>query len=391
LAGALRFFARADLSDQAHSEPVLRRCLSAAIQTAIVTRRLLEAHSFESVCLNHGLYVPQGIVAEVARAHGCHVSTWNVAYRKQSFIFSHRETYHHTLMTEPVTEWEDLPWNAAREREVVDYLESRRRSGRDWIAFQARNPEENIASIRKDLNLDPAKPAIGMLTNVAWDAQLHYPANAFPDMLTWVKKTVAYFANRPDLQLIIRVHPAEVTGGIASRQPVVEEIGRAFPDLPGNVRVIPPESPISTYAVMDICNAVIIYGTKTGVELTSRGTPVIVAGEAWIRNKGLTIDVTSADDYFTTLDRLPLSSRMTDERVTRARKYAYHFFFRRMIPVARVAPTGVKEPAFRLNVSRVEDLLPGRDSGLDTICDGILNGTPFTYRAEATAGADHAR
>jgi hypothetical protein len=56
------------------------------------------------------------------------------------------------------------------------------------------------------------------------------------------------------------------------------------------------------------CNAVIIYGTKTGVELTSMGRPVIVAGEAWIRNKGLTLDATSRDNYFHILDGLPLPS-----------------------------------------------------------------------------------
>lgn len=390
-AGALRFFARADLGDQEHADRVLRRCFSAALQTMAVTKRLMEAHRFDAVCLNHALYVPQGIVAEVARAGGSRVVAWNVAYRKQSFIFSHNETYHHTLMTEPVSAWTDLPWDDGRDKEVVDYLESRRRSGRDWIAFQAKNPEENLTSILERLNVDPSRPAVGMLTNVAWDAQLHYPANAFPDMLTWVRQTIAYFAGRPDVQLIIRVHPAEVTGGIASRQPVVEEIAKAFPQLPANVHVIPPDSPISTYAVMDACNAVIIYGTKTGVELTSRGVPVIVAGEAWIRNKGITIDAETADDYFRVLDTLPFGARMTGDAITRARKYAYHFFFRRMIPVTQVTPSGVKDPPFRLNVSRVEDVLPGRSRGLDTICDGIIRGMPFTYRAEDAASTEDER
>ncbi len=35
-----------------------------------------------------------------------------------------------------------------------------------------------------------------------------------------------------------------------------------------------------------LCDAVLIYGTKTGVELSSRGIPVVVAGEAWVRGKG---------------------------------------------------------------------------------------------------------
>ena len=43
---------------------------------------------------------------------------------------------------------------------------------------------------------------IGLLTNVSWDAQLHYPANAFANMLDWLVQTCRYFATRPDLQLL---------------------------------------------------------------------------------------------------------------------------------------------------------------------------------------------
>jgi hypothetical protein len=382
VAGALRYFARADVKDQLHGDAVLRRYLEAALLTSAVTNNLLNTQQFDAVCLNHALYVPQGIVAAVARARGSRVVAWNVAYRKRSFIFSHDETYHHALMTEPVREWEHMAWSAEHERELREYLTSRRRSGRDWIAFQDKNPDEDLESILKTIGISSAKPVIGLLTNVAWDAQLHYPANAFPDMLDWVTKTIRYFASRPDLQLVIRVHPAEVSGGIRSRQPVVEEVKRAFPVLPPNVAIIPPDSRMSTYAVMEACDAVIIYGTKTGVELTSLGIPVIVAGEAWIRNKGISIDATSAEDYFRILDQLPYGRRMSDDQIARARKYAYHFFFRRMIPVTQVAPTGLKEPQFRVDVSGLEDLLPGRSRGLDTICDGILKGTPFIYPAE---------
>ncbi len=60
---------------------------------------------------------------------------------------------------------------------------------------------------------------------------------------------------------------------------------------------------MSTYALMSLCNAAIIYGTKMGVELTSVGLPVIVAGEAWIRNKGLTHDASSPEEYFRILER----------------------------------------------------------------------------------------
>ncbi|HUR96104.1 MAG TPA: hypothetical protein VMY76_16105 [Gemmatimonadales bacterium] len=387
-AGALRYFARSTLAGEPLAEPVLRRFVEAAMLTAFATRRLLRREAIDVVVVNHAIYVPHGIVAEVARREGCRVVAWNVAYRKRSFVFSHEETYHHTLMSEPVSEWESIDWSPEREAEVVEYLGSRRRGGRDWIVFHNTSPIEDLRRAAPELaTIDLARPIIGLLTNVAWDAQLHYRANAFPDMLDWIVRTVRWFEERPALQLLIRVHPAELSGDIPSRQRVVEELRRAVPVLPANVFVVPPESPMSTYAAAEACDAVIIFGTKTGVELASLGIPVIVAGEAWIRNKGLTTDAASAEDYFSILSKLPFGSRMTDAAVRRARKYAYHFFFRRMIPIDQFEPTG-GQPQFRVAIRTVDDLLPGRSAGLDVICEGILHGTPFVYPAERLGAGD---
>jgi len=389
LAGALRFFARGGLDGEPHAEAVLRRYFEAALLTSYVTRRLLRAYPFASACFHHGIYVPQGLIGEVARQEGVRVVNWNPAYRKQCFIFSHHDTYHHTLLEEPVSNWEGVEWGPEREEEVMDYLKSRWRGTRDWIWFHEK-PEEDLSSIAAELGVDFSRPCVGMLTNVMWDAQLHYRANAFPNMLEWVLQTIRYFAGRPELQLLIRVHPAEIRGTLPSRQPLVEEVRRAFPVLPENVFLIPPESQVSTYAAMSQCDAVIIYGTKTGVELTSMGIPTIVAGEAWIRNKGITLDASSAGEYFELLDRLPLGERLGPELTRRARKYAYHFFFRRMIPLSFMEES--KGPApYRLNLRSLEQLLPGRDPGLDVVCDGILKGSEFIYEAEKLCAAGAAQ
>lgn len=380
LAGALRFFARGTLDGERHAEPVLRRYLKASLMTTCLTRRLLKTYPFRSVVSIHGIYVPHGLIGEVARQEKVRVVNWNPAYRKGCFIFSHDDTYHHTLMTEPAERWESLPWTPGMEAELMAYLKSRWYGTQDWIWFHEQ-PEENVAAIASEVGVDFSKPCVGLLTNVVWDAQLHYPANAFPNMVEWLLRTIAYFALRPELQLLIRVHPAEIKGTV-SRQPAVQEIKKAFPVLPSNVFIIPPESRVSTYAAMLQCDAVIIYGTKTGVELTSMGVPVIVAGEAWIRNKGVTMDAMSPEDYFRILDQLPLGQRLDDATIQRARKYAYHFFFRRMIPLEFMAPTGGPPQVYSIQLAGLEELLPGRSKGLDVICDGILHGKEFVYPAE---------
>src|SRR3712207_2627815 len=130
---------------------------------------------------------------------------------------------------------------------------------------------------------------------------------------------------------------------------------------------------------MSLCNAAIIYGTKMGVELTSVGLPVVVAGEAWIRNKGLTLDASSPAEYFRILDTLPFAERLGDDQPARARRYADHFFFNRMIPLPFIEPKA-GYPIYRLKLEALEQLMPGQTPGLDTICDGILGRGSFVHR-----------
>jgi hypothetical protein len=380
LAGALRFFATGNLPDTQEAKSVLRRYLESALITGAVMRRVLAQYRPQAAVFHHGIYVPQGIVGEVARSQGVRVANWQVAYRKKCFIFSHRETYHHTLIEEPTSTWDSIDWNAELDLQLLSYLRSRWYGSNDWIWFHDQ-PQHDASEISRETGIDFTKPTICLLTNVYWDAQLHFKANAFRDMLDWVLQTIQYFRGRPELQLVIRIHPAEIRGAIPSRQPILLEIEKAFPVLPRNTFVISPESQVSTYALCERCDSVIIYGTKTGVELTAMGIPVVVAGEAWIRNKGLTMDATSPGSYFAILDKLPLKHRLEASVVERAKKYAFHFFFRRFIPIKFMTPSTAAVP-FEISIREIDDLMPGKDDGLDVICDGILHGSPFVHRAE---------
>lgn len=380
MAGALRYYVRGDLLGEFHAEQILRRYFKAAILTSRVMYNITKSDQYDCAVFHHGIYVPQGIIGEVCRKKEIHVVNWTPGYKKQSFIFSHNDTYHRTMMSEDVKHWNRLEWDNSLEKTLSTYLNSRWYGKNDWIWFHEK-PTFDFKLFAKKHNIDPAKPIIGMLSSVMWDAKLHYPANAFKDMTDWAITTIDYFSNRSELQLVIRIHPAEIRGTLPSRQKLFDEINKLRPVLPSNIIVIPPEDNISTYAVMQKCNAVIIYNTKTGIELAATGIPVIVAGEAWIKNKGFAIDITSIEKYKTVLDSLPFSEKLSTDKLLLAKQYAYHFFFRRMIPLEFTKPAH-GDPPFCLSLNSIDELLPGKSPGLDIICNGIINGSEFIYPTE---------
>jgi hypothetical protein len=290
------------------------------------------------------------------------------------------------MVSEPVETWQTIPWTPALEKKLLEYLQSRWHGTRDWIWFHDA-PEEDPERIEAETGVDFGKPVISLLTSVMWDAQLHYESNAFPNMLEWVRFTIEYFEERPDLQLVVRIHPAEIRGAIPSRQRMADEIRHAFPTLPENVYVIAPDSRVSTYALCERSDAVLIYNTKTGIEVSSMGIPVVVAGEAWIRDKGFTLDATSPSDYAKILSQLPFGRALDAADLLRARRYAFHFFFRRMIDLPFVV-SGKREHEFALELTHISELKPGNYKGLDTICDGILQEKPFVFPAESELNAN---
>ncbi len=58
-----------------------------------------------------------------------------------------------------------------------------------------------------------------------------------------------------------------------------------------------------------------------------------------------------------------------------------------MIPLRAFVPTG-EDPPLRVAIDGLDALRPGRDPGLDVVCDGILHGTPFEYDAQSHGAAD---
>ena len=356
---------------------LFRRYLLSSMWIVDLADRLFEELQPDCLVGVHGVYVTHGTLCEVAKRRGIHPVIFGLSYRRNSVIFSSGDTYHRTLIDEPVSAWDNLQLTAEQDRTIREYMDSRTTGTKDWVVYHP-NPIEEREQLVQSLWLDE-RPIVGLFTNVLWDAQIYYSRNAFANMLDWLFQTIEYFGRRDDLQLVIRVHPAEVKIGAPTNQPAIPEIEQRFPKLPANVKIIPPESDLSTYTLCDLMCAGLVYGTKLALEIAYRGTPVVIAGESFMRDKGFSYDASSPEEYFQLLDRLP-SLPHTSDMAERAKRYAYHFFFRRTIDFRQVQAEGrLSFKGLRLGFKELSDLLPGRDAGLDLICNGLMKGTDFVF------------
>lgn len=357
----------------------LRRYLLAAIYVAELSYRLLEDVKPTGVIMPHGVYVTHGTLAAVANKLGIHVVVRGVTLRRSTIMLSHGETYHRTVLKEPTSTWDRLVLTPEQSKLIDEYLDSKRTGGKDWISVHPR-PIESQQAIMSELKLDPNLPIVALYTNVIWDAQLRYTENAFTSLLDWLFITFEHFSQRQDAQLVVRIHPGEVKSTRSTHQPILGEIQKRFPTLPDNVKIIPPESDLSTYTLADMSVAGLVYGTKLAMELGTRPQLVIIAGESYCRGKGFSYDVSSTEEYLSILDRILTLPRNTPKMMARARLFAYHFYFRRMFVLPQVHVTNPETSAnLRLQFHTLNDLRPGESDVLDMVCKGIMEGTPFMY------------
>ena len=105
--------------------------------------------------------------------------------------------------------------------------------------------------------------------------------------------------------------------------------------------------------------------------------PLIIAGESYARGKGFSIDVNTSDSYFKLLDNIKLIKKPNDENIKRAKKFAFHYFFRRMITFPFIETDSIMNTDSKINLKSLNDLEVSKNENLDVICNGILNETPF--------------
>ena len=223
----------------------------------------------------------------------------------------------------------DVPIGEAEIDSLGELYRSRRGArlwenfGRKWQAAAGQGAQ----AVRRRLNLDPEKPVAILCTNVVGDS-LALDRQVFSDgMADWLARTVEYFEGHPEAQLVVRVHPGELLG---AGHPSTEIVRQATLDLPSRVRVVPPDSDINTYDLIELAHVGLVYTTTVGMEMVMKGVPVIVSGATHYRGKGFTHDPATWEDYFEILGRLmaqPLGRRVADDQTELAMRYAYRFFF----------------------------------------------------------------
>jgi hypothetical protein len=338
----------------------------------------MQTNKPDVVLVPNGLILEMGIVFRVARYLNIPAVTFEFNDQREQIWLAQNTSIMQQDTDYLVQERCSLPMTDEMYERLADLENARRgarvwgKSKRLWQYVSAQGAE----ATKKALGLDD-RPVVLLAANVLGDS-LTLGRNIFASSMSeWITKTVQYFANRTDVQLVIRVHPGEkLVPQAKSMGTVVRE---ALPEIPRHIHVIGALDPVNTYDLIEIADLGLAYTTTVGVETAMNGIPVIVCGKTHYRGRGFTLDPNTWDEYFALLEQvlfdLP-AHRLTDEQTAKAWNYAYRFFFE----YPRPFPWRLMNFWDDLEVWSVEKVLS--DEGMRQFGDTFkfLVGEPFTWK-----------
>ena len=289
----------------------------------------MQSNKPDVVLVPNGLILEMGIVFRVARHLNIPAVTYEFNDQREQIWLAQNSSIMRQETDYLVEARCHLPMTDAMFERVADLENARRgarvwgKSKRLWQYVSSQGAQET----RKMLGLDD-RPVVMLAANVLGDS-LTLGRNVFAESMTeWITKTMRYFAGKPEVQMVIRVHPGETL------VPKAKSMGRvvrdALPNLPDHIHVIGAADKINTYDLIEIADLGLAYTTNVGLETAMNGRPVISCGETHYRGRGFTLDPNSWDEYFNTLERVLgdlHGHRLSEGQIEYAWNYAYRFFF----------------------------------------------------------------
>lgn len=356
-----------------------REYLAAALVMTEAVRNLYRAFRPDKVFSSHGVYTSWGPWAAVARAMRIPHDRYNGGWRRNTLLVNRAETPP-AACNDIWPEHEHTPLTPSQERCLDRYLASRESNAEDFYQFfEAVDPD--LEGWYRERGISPGRyrQRVTLFTNIVWDAAAMGRPGAFATLGDWLVATVKQFLDRPDVLLLIKVHPGETRWltRTPGRWQVPSILREELGELPESIRLIEADDPVSNFALYRDIDYGLVFSSSVGLEAALAGVPVLCGSDVHYARPKIVAIPDGERAYRERLLRwIEQGPDFTPDRAV-ARRYAYTLFFRKLIPFEPidVEGWGIR----RVRCRSLEDLVPGPFPGLDALCRGIQGRAPLAY------------
>lgn len=358
-------------------EKIIRNYFFSSLMCVEVTRKTLRDLNPKFVIVSHGIYGTWGAALETCVADGYDVLVWGRGYYSGRILAHHDNSYIYDTITEGQSNWINDVVSDSNKKILDNYYLTKRdpKTKLDHTNYYS-NVDQDNRDIFSKLGLDKSRSRIGIYPNIPWDGKMFSATKEFPDMNIFVKYFVEWAQENPNVDLIIRAHPAEAYNGNESVETFRDIVNEVCPVLPPNIIYINPMDSITSYEVSEICNAALMYSSTVALELSYASHPVIQVGLNHVSNKGIVFDAPTKEAMFEYLNKASLNQlKVSNEMKDIILKYANYWINRRHIPDELIQLDGLNFDGY--NFTDLVQLKEGNFLELDWFIDRCTSKKPL--------------
>lgn len=176
----------------------------------------------------------------------------------------------------------------------------------------------------------------------------------FSSQVEWVKWLFAFARSRPDIHLVVRVHPREFAingkGGRSEHSYLLEAV---FAHKPDNASINLPSDNIAIYDLLMEVDVALIAWSSAGMDAGMLGVPVVTyAGDVLLFPRQLAYDANSRDEYERFVDRA-IDAGWSLERSRAFFRWAVLMMVRSRIDMTNGAMTPTRQSALARLARRI--------------------------------------
>lgn len=350
-------------------EAKFRGFLQAAGVTGIALSRLIDMWKPEAVLLFNGRRSVTAAAFHLARQRGIRVITHERAVTPGTvYVQPNEPCVGYGPFDAFWNDWSEVPLTKEQCETAVRWLSDRRywllQTG---IPLFSGKPTGSY-SVRRKLGISEDTKILALFTSSMFE-HLGNPsfAHATDSQSAWIDACLVWASVHPEVTLLLRVHP-----NVKSSASEVSYYATLTARLPANAIMVMPDSPVSSYDIVDTIDAAVCYVSTIGLEILATGKPVITSPVAALygRTEGF-LQARSAAELLDNVD-VALTLGRSRERRRQALRLIYRYYYQMQRSFPLVSLSGLHEN--RLEYETVEELAPGRNEALDRICDYLMKG-----------------
>jgi hypothetical protein len=264
--------------------------LRSSLRTYFAVRNLIRSSEARLLVTYNGMYATNNTAAFAARQFG--LKTWSL-HAGQHLSERYGTICAYESQTLPVFSYEKQEWKTSINKEIHPDAASRvtehllqlfRASNR--FVYSAPSGFTDLEDIKKVLSISSDKKIL--LATMSSADEIFAASLAgllkesdvkplFADSNEWIQFLISEIGARPDLHLIIRVHPREFPNKRETvLAPSVKKLKETLKDLPPNVTVNWPDQNVSLYDLAHLVDVVLNSSSSAGLELSALGIPVVL-------------------------------------------------------------------------------------------------------------------